>query len=164
MCTCCSASSTFLLLHQHRSLHQNQSRTSHPGPQSQPEFFHDSLFQMGSSRSPQVLPMCPGRRQPARAWPPRLQSALSFVRSRPCTSTQRGSRGPVKINIFSICLLSKITHRRGRCCARLGCGQEDGEGHLALVGLAPMRQLLHEPALHLHVALQFWQLGLQRQD
>merc|ERR1719204_1770699 len=53
-----------------------------------------------------------------------------------------------------------VEDRWGRCCARLGCGQEDGEGHLALVRLTPVRQLLHEPALHLHVALQLWQLGL----
>ena len=125
MCTCCSASSTFLLLRQHRSLHQNQSRTSHPGPQSQPEFFHDSLFRMGSSGLPQVLPMCLGRRQPARAWPPRLQSALSFARSRPCTSTRRGSRGPAKINTFSICFcLRKPLTGGGGAVRDLGVGRK----------------------------------------
>ena len=53
------------------------------------------------------------------------------------------------------------THGWGRGCPGGRGGEEDREGHLALVCLAPVRQLLHEPALHLHVALQLRQLGLQ---
>ena len=53
------------------------------------------------------------------------------------------------------------THGWGRGCPGGRGGEEDGEGHLALVRLTPVGQLLHEPALHLHVALQLWQLCLQ---